>query len=155
MNRLTPVLRDAPGLILVLVGGIAGTAARLHLGRALPVESGQWPLSTLAINVVGALILAALLEYLASSRLDEEVGRRIRLFGGTGLCGGFTTYSTFADEQVALIRDGHLPIALGYGVATLLCGAIGTIAGLAIGARLAPGEPAEPDYIDPDSGVDR
>ena len=82
----------------------------------------------------------ALLEYLASSRLPDETARRIRLFGGTGLCGGFTTYSTFADEQVLLIRDGHLPLALGYGGATLLVrGNPGTVAGLAVGARLAPG----------------
>ncbi|MFT3901417.1 MAG: CrcB family protein [Gordonia sp. (in: high G+C Gram-positive bacteria)] len=152
MNRLSPVLRDAPGLLLVLIGGMVGTAARLHLEQAFPAQSGRWPMTTFVINLVGALILAALLEYLASTRLDEELGRRIRLFGGTGLCGGFTTYSSFAQEQVNLVRDGQLPIALGYGLGTLLCGAIGTIAGLAIGARLVRGTATDPEFIDPDSG---
>jgi CrcB protein len=152
MTRLHPVLRDTPGLILVLAGGAAGTAARLHLEQAVPTESGRWPLTTFAINLVGAFVLGALLEYLASSRLPDETARRIRLFGGTGLCGGFTTYSTFADEQVLLIHDGHLPLALGYGTATLLFGAVGTVAGLAVGTRLAARtEPTEPAIIDPET----
>lgn len=150
MTRLPAVLDDTPGLVLVLVGGAAGTAIRLHLEQAFPVEPGRWPLTTFAINLGGALVLAALLEYLASSRLSDETSRRIRLFGGTGLCGGFTTYSAFADEQVALIRDGHAPLALGYGTATLLAGAIGTVVGLALGARLAArSEPTEPVIVDP------
>ncbi len=152
MTRLHPVLRDTPGLALVFAGGAVGTALRLHTEEAFPTASGHWPLATFAVNLLGALILAALLEFLAASWLPDETARRIRLFGGTGLCGGFTTYSTFADEQVALIRDGHLPLALGYGTATLFAGAIGTVAGLAIGARLAARtEPTEPAVIDPEA----
>ena len=57
-----------------------------------------------------------------------------------------------AAEAVLLIRDGHLPLALGYGGATLLVGAIGTVAGLAVGARLAPRtELAEPAIVDPET----
>ena len=77
------------------------------------------------------------------------------MFGGTGICGGFTTYSTFADEQVMLIRDGHLLLALAYGGATLVVGALGTVAGLVLGARIArlgpdPVRSVEPDLVDPD-----
>lgn len=147
------VLRDAPGLVLVFVGGMIGTAIRLHLEQAFPAASGQWPMTTFLVNFSGALVLAALLEFLASSsRLPEEASRRLRLFGGTGICGGFTTYSTFAGEQVNLIRDGHFPIALGYGAATLVVGAIGTVVGLAIGARLASRRSlGEPTVVDPDT----
>ncbi|GED96287.1 fluoride efflux transporter FluC [Gordonia crocea] len=153
MPHLPPVLRDPSALALVFIGGTAGTTLRLLLEEWFPAQPGRWPTTTFAINLVGALVLAALLEYLASSsRVDEEVGRRIRLFGGTGICGGFTTYSTFSDEQVLLIRDGHLPLALTYGTATLIFGAIGTVIGLLVGAHLAGrGEPTEPDVVDPDT----
>lgn len=160
MSRPLAFLHDPPGLLLVFIGGVLGTTARLNIEQLAPAQPGHFPLTTFGINLVGALVLGALLEYLASSRLDKELGRRLRLFGGTGICGGFTTYSTFADEQVLLIRDGHLPVALGYGVATLVVGAIGTVAGLVLGARLAArrdgvdsnrGRVIDPGFIDPDA----
>lgn len=150
MPRLTSVLRDVPGLALVFAGGAVGTATRMILERAAPAEAGRWPVTTFLINLTGALALAALLEYLASSRVDEEFGRRLRLFGATGLCGGFTTYSTFAAEQTALVSDGHLPLALAYGSATVAGGIIGTVLGLVGGARLAARTaPSLPDFVDP------
>ncbi len=152
MSRLSQVLCDPPGLALVFVGGVAGTAARLNLEQLAPAGSGRWPLTTFLINLSGAFLLAALVEYLASSRFDGELSRRIRLFGGTGLCGGFTTYSTFADEQVLLIRDGHLPLALAYGAGTLVVGVVGTVLGLIAGARLAARDSIIVSTpIDPDS----
>jgi CrcB protein len=81
------------------VGGAIGTAARLGLGLALPAPSGAGigavPWATLLANVVGAFLIGVL-----AARLPGSHG--VRVFLGTGVLGGFTTYSAFAVGTVTL-----------------------------------------------------
>jgi len=119
---------------LVVAGGFIGTLVRYLASIALPEWGGMpWPI--FVINVVGAFVLGWLLEVLA--RRGPDVGRRraLRLFGGTGVLGGFTTYSTFAVGTDGLFVTGDIGPGIAYAVATVLVGAAASIAGILLGAR--------------------
>lgn len=109
-------------LAVILLGGTAGTAIRAALETALAPPAGQWPWVTFWINVSGALILGIILESLTASGPDLGWRRGVRLGVGTGVMGGFTTYSTFAVETLNMIRAGAVLPALGYGLGSVVTG---------------------------------
>nr|WP_197471607.1 CrcB family protein [Microbacterium oleivorans] len=128
-----PVHLAWPSILLVLIGGTVGTAAREGLSLAIPSVGGI-PVAILAINIVGALFLGALLEALA--RRGPDLGRRraLRLLLGTGFAGGFTTYSALAVDSGLLLTDGDPIAGILYAVGTVVVGALATVAGIALGA---------------------
>ncbi len=131
-----------PGLLaLVMVGGAVGTAARWQLSQAFPAEPGQWPWATFTINVVGSLLLGLLLETLLRSSPDSGWRRGIRVGIGTGLLGGFTTYSTFIVETDRLIATGHPWVGATYAVVSILVGVLAALAGIALARMLRPSRP--------------
>ncbi|WP_374968305.1 fluoride efflux transporter FluC [Terrabacter sp. BE26] len=112
-----------PGLLaLIFVGGVLGTAARAALETASPAAPAGIPWATLAINVVGSLLLGALLELLARTGPDIGWRRGARLTLGTGVLGGFTTYSTFAVETVQRMTPDALFIGLAYAFGSIVLG---------------------------------
>lgn len=104
---------------LVGAGGAVGTALRAGIAHAVPTDPGTWPWATLTVNLVGAFVLPALLEVIAGLQ-HRFVAWRLTL--GTGLLGGFTTYSAFAVESVGLLRAGRAGLALAYVALTVLGG---------------------------------
>jgi fluoride exporter len=119
-----------PGFVLaVIAGGTVGALARYGLSSVLP-SPGGWPLPTLVINLAGAFFLGILLEALVRRGPDAGRLRIIRLVAGTGFMGAFTTYSTLALETNTLIGAGRATDALVYVAATLLGGAVATVAGI-------------------------
>lgn len=124
-----------PELVLaVAVGGALGTGARHGLALLLPAVNG-WPLATLAGNVVGSFLLGLLLESLL--RRGEETPRRLllRLGLGTGVLGGFTTFSSLALEADALLSGGAPGQALAYLALSLAGGFAACLAGVLLAAR--------------------
>lgn len=117
----------------VWAGGVVGTGARVGLAVSVPMMT--FPLVTVVINVVGAFALGVLLEALLSSRIDAGRQTVIRLAVGTGLLGGFTTYSTLAVDTVLLLRSGASATALGYAGGTVLVGVLAAAAGVRLGRR--------------------
>ncbi len=107
---------------VILIGGAAGTAVRAWLERVFAPAAGHWPWTTFWINVSGALVLGVLLEILAESGPDRGWRRGFRLGVGTGVMGGFTTYSTFAVETVKLMQAGRWLLGGGYALASILAG---------------------------------
>jgi CrcB protein len=103
------------------------------VGAALPAWNNV-PLATLTVNVVGAFLLGALLQSLASPSVDAEHGRRLRLFAGTGVLGGFTTYSALATETLTLLPD-HPGTVVGYALATVVLGGVASAAGITLARR--------------------
>jgi CrcB protein len=123
-------------VMLVALGGALGAGARYELLRAFPVHPGRLPLTTGAINVGGAFLLGVLLEWLTRHRDDAHWAR---LLVGVGGLGAFTTFSTFTGELVLLARDGHAPLAVAYGLGSLVAGIGAVIGGLELaGWRRAP-----------------
>ena len=123
----------ASSVALVFVGGTFGTAAREALSLAFPAIGGI-PYAILGINVAGAFLLGVLLEALARRGPDHGRRRHLRLLLGTGVMGGFTTYSALAVDTAALLGAGAAGAGIGYAMGTVLLGAAATWAGIAVGA---------------------
>jgi len=127
----------------VFAGGVAGTLLRSALATA--VAGHRFPLATYVTNVSGAFVLGALLEVLLRRGPDAGVRRAVRLCVGSGLLGAFTTYSTLAVEADLLVRDGHLGLAAGYAVGSVLAGLVAAAVGIGLAGwaldRWAWGQP--------------
>ena len=115
-----PQLRGAGA---VFVGGIIGSGLRAGLSL-LQSADWSWPWVTFCINLLGSLLLGFLLEYLASTGPDTGKRRDLRLFAGTGLIGGFTTYGTFILEADTRILNHHIGVAIAYLVLSVLLGVL-------------------------------
>ena len=121
-------------LALVAAGGCTGTLVRAALERAWPASPGHLPVTTLALNVVGALALGLLLGALGEGR------PRLRLALGTGVLGGLTTHSTFILESHRLLTSsgdgGHPVLGAAYLVGSMVAGLVAAGLGLWLAGRL-------------------
>lgn len=111
MNRTHPSLSLVAAAAL---GGVLGALARWAVGEAVPDGSG-FPWTTLTINVTGSFGLALL----PASRW-VRLHPALPVFLGTGVLGGWTTLSTYAEQSRALLADGAPALALAYLAGTLL-----------------------------------
>jgi CrcB protein len=119
----------APGFqrtLLVALGGLVGCIARYWLAGAVQrLGDHGFPTGTLAVNVLGSLLIGLVMTLsLERGVVDED----LRILITTGFCGGFTTMSTFSYETLALLRDGERLLAFGnVGVTLVAClGAVWT-----------------------------
>jgi CrcB protein len=102
---------DATVLAVVAAGGSIGAAARYLVGEAWPTPTGAFPVSTLGINVVGCALIGILMVLITDAWTSH---RLIRPFLGTGVLGGFTTFSTYSVDIQQLVAGAHLGAALLY-----------------------------------------
>jgi len=129
---------------VILVGGAVGTSLRAVLEDAWGAGLGEWPWATFWINVAGSFLLGVLLEALAASRLGRTWRRGLQLGVGTGVLGGFTTYSTFSVETTRLLEGGQWPVGLLYALTSVVVGVVAAAGGIGavrrLGSRPAGGE---------------
>lgn len=112
--------------LCVGAGGAIGSICRYLLGLIAPANQPGFPFMTLVINVVGALAIGFLAAFfLRNAHLDP----RLLLFLKVGICGGFTTFSTFSLESIQLIQDGNIIAAALYIVASVVLCLVGVIIG--------------------------
>ena len=121
---------------LVALGGTIGTGVREALALSLPAAPGTLPVTIAVINVAGSFVLGLLLESLLRRGPDRGRRRDLRLFVGTGVLGGFTTYSALAVDT-GLLLDGHPGTAVAYALGSVVVGALAAAGGIALGAALA------------------
>jgi CrcB protein len=126
---MTRRVRDGAVIGAVAIGGAAGAAARYGLGLAWPDSSTAFPWTTFAINVGGCLAIGLLLA--ALERLTAP-HRLVRPLIGTGFLGGFTTFSTYAEQTRALLAAGRWPVAAAYVLATLIAALVAVRLGIMI-----------------------
>jgi fluoride exporter len=138
---------------VVAAGGAVGTGLRYAIAEATG-PTGGWPTATLLVNLVGALLLGVLLEVLVRrSRGGESTrARLLRLGLGTGLLGGFTTFSALAIELERMLADGAAALAAAYALASALGGVAAALAGVVLAAshhRWRAGRlPRDPDQAE-------
>lgn len=125
-----PCARPLPiavSALLVAAGGVAGSLARAWIGVAVPHPTGGWPWSTVIVNLVGSGLLAFFLVMLVERFPLARVPRPLI---GTGVTGGFTTFSTFAVDFVQLSHGGRPALAGLYVVVTLVVTGAAAVLGL-------------------------
>ena len=108
-------------------GGMIGTMMRYALSLAAQRFSITFPHGTLWANLLGCLTLGAVMAVAAET---EILSPSARLFLATGLCGGFTTMSTFTYETVRLTQDGEMLYAAAYFLSTLVGCAVMFLVGM-------------------------
>ena len=105
------------GLFPVMIGGAIGAGARHLVGGAMLARLGPgFPWWTLAINIVGSLMMGLLIGWLTRNGGSEAA----RLFFGVGVLGGFTTFSAFSMEFWALFERGQSAQAFAYVAASVI-----------------------------------
>ena len=106
-------------IFIVAAGSALGGVSRFLLGRWVhDAFTLAFPIGTLVINVVGSFLIGIFYTWAVKGGITEET----RLLLTTGFCGGFTTFSTFAWENLELLRNGHTAQAIGYSVASVVLG---------------------------------
>lgn len=112
----------------VFVGIGGGIGAMLRYAISLIPYKHTFPLLTLITNILGAILIG----YLAGIAAKKTVSPNMMLFLKTGLCGGFTTFSTFSLETYTLFQNGHYTYAILYAIFSM----VGCIAGVWCGMKL-------------------
>src|SRR5690606_17916303 len=86
------------------------------------VSLGGFPYGTMAINIMGSILMGVLVEYVAQK---GGISRQLQLFLATGVLGGFTTFSAFSLEAMTLIHRGQFIYAAVYVLVSVLCSIAG------------------------------
>ncbi len=120
-------------IIYLALGGLAGTYARYSLQGLVQPSGGTFPVGTLVVNLLGALLLGFLMRYLLGTGL---VGPEARAGLTIGFCGAFTTMSTFSYETAALLGDGQYWRAALYLLSSVGGSLAAIFAGMGIANRL-------------------
>lgn len=117
-------------LLLVMLGGAVGAGARHLTGRATLAALGpNYPWGTLAVNLIGGLLMGVLAG--SVSRIAGG-GEHWRLLLGVGVLGGFTTFSAFSLDVMVMLERGDWAPALGY----ILISVAGSVLALALGLSM-------------------
>jgi CrcB protein len=121
-------------IALVAIGGAIGSVFRYLVGVwSMRLAGPSFPWGTLTVNVVGSFLIGLLVE-LVARRLNAST--EMRLFLVTGVLGGFTTFSSFSLDAVALFERSALGLSAVYIIASLVVSIAAVFAGLALGRSL-------------------
>jgi len=102
---------------VVALGGAVGASARYGAGLLWPTAPGGFPWTTLVVNVVGCAVIGVFMVVISEVWAAH---RLVRPFFGTGVLGGFTTFSTYAVDIEQLVSKGRAGTGLVYLGVTLL-----------------------------------
>lgn len=111
--------------LIVGLGGFIGSVLR-YLISMIPVKNDHsFPIHTFIINIVGAFVIGCIVAAVAK---NKNIDPNLVLFLKVGICGGFTTFSTFSLEASNLMKSGHVGIALSYVILSVVLGIVAVFA---------------------------
>lgn len=115
-------------LLMIGIGSFIGGALRYVLSQKIQQSVlSTFPFGTLSVNILGCFLIGLVFALSDRGALSQEW----RLFLATGICGGFTTFSAFSNETLALLRDGQFLYAGLYVMLSVLLGVLATFLGYA------------------------
>jgi len=115
--------------LLVAVGGALGSMARYGTGVLVgKVWDSAFPLGTMLINIVGSLAMGLFVGYLVRTTPDWQADAR--LFVAVGILGGFTTFSSFSLDAIAMLERGEIGQMLLYVLGSVIVGVAALYGGL-------------------------
>lgn len=117
-------------LLAVSLGGMIGSLGRYGVAEVVPTASDGWPWATFTVNITGCLAIGLLMVALLEAATSPHPLARPLL--GVGLLGGWTTFSSFAEDTRALDGGSGLGIAVGYLLASVVFGLLAVAAGIAV-----------------------
>lgn len=117
-------------VIMVGIGGGAGSILR-YLTTILMTRSGadKFPIATFTANLLGCFLIGLLLGLF---QRHPGISTQVKLFFTTGFCGGYTTFSAFAAENIQLLQSGHSVMAWMYIAASILGGLLAVWLGISL-----------------------
>ena len=116
-------------LLLVFIGGGFGSALRFVIGKYLNTAEAEIPWGTFTVNVLGSFLIGIILGFAIK---NNNLTQTQMLLFVVGFCGGFTTFSTFAFENVAFLKQGDLIHFALYTIGSFAIGMLAVFGGLLI-----------------------
>ncbi|SDP20772.1 CrcB protein [Nakamurella panacisegetis] len=120
----------------IAAGGVIGALLRYQVGLWWPSAAGHFPVATLTINLVGCLVIGVFMVVIHEVVTPHQL---LRPFFGTGLLGGFTTFSTYSLDITNLLREGRGGTALAYLAITAAGAVLAVSGGMFLTRRIASG----------------
>ena len=117
-------------LIIVFLGGGLGSALRYLLSKLITFKTNGFPWSTFCANLLGCFLIGILSGYLLRTQSENQTG--FLLFATVGFCGGFTTFSTFSNENLGFLRSGDFLMFFIYSFSSLILGVVMVYLGIAL-----------------------
>ena len=114
-------------ILMIGIGGFIGTIFRYIISIGIQNKFlSSYPFGTFTVNIIGCFLIGII--YALSDRGNISV--EWRLFIATGILGGFTTFSSFSNETVSMLRDAQYGFALLYVLSSVTIGILATFAGI-------------------------
>ncbi len=118
--------------LMVALGGALGAVGRYAISL-IPVKT-EFPILTLVTNIIGAILIGFIVGVASA---NEKMSENMVLFLKTGVCGGFTTFSTFSLEAYNLFDNQHYLAGGMYVVLSFLCCIVGIVCGKTLAAMVS------------------
>ncbi|WP_299097895.1 fluoride efflux transporter CrcB [Winogradskyella sp.] len=106
-------------LILVFIGGGFGSALRFLISKQFTFDSFHFPWATFIVNLIGSFIIGTVFGYIL---VKHKFSDDLFVFLVAGFCGGFTTFSAFANESISLLKAGQTNLFFSYIISSITVG---------------------------------
>jgi CrcB protein len=113
-------------LLLIFLGGGAGSAFRFLISKFFYINKGGFPWATLVANFIGCLLIGFLVGWALK---NDSLRSEVYLFSVIGFCGGLTTFSTFSMENMIFLRSGDYSSFISYTLLSFIGGLVFVFAG--------------------------
>jgi len=121
-------------ILWIALGGAIGSVLRYGIGMAMHGLSGLFPIGTMIVNILGSILLGAL--FAMQEGTHKSMSSEMWVFLSIGLCGGFTTFSTFGLETYLLWKEKHIVEAALYMISSMIAAPASIALGYAVSKML-------------------